>query len=379
MIIQVRNNLTETAQKSFLSTSVNAGTPVIPLKNINAFAASWGIQIGETGEEQSEILLLGTATVAGTAGTTTTNTVYSHPADTPVYAIKYNQILFKRSTSGTAGTATVMTDGTVSIKPDSEYTVFEDTTALPTYAYKTIYYNSPLASSSEESDWILPTGYSQYSLANIRQRVRNRLWDSSYLTDDVIDEWINEWKDEMVNTAIKVNKDYALGSTNVAFSGTQEIGTITATDFKSIRRVWMTTDGSNYYRATQLDLNDFQPDYIYSDTMPCFYHYGDLGIGRKPSNASGTACIIYYKLYGNLTNDTDELPSMMKNYTKSFVDYCEAKALKKDNKSDEANNTLAMAEAGKARFEMEITPRHETGPESIKIVDDIQGEDYSFY
>ena len=379
-IIQINNILTDTAQKSFLSTSVNAGTAVLPLKNINAFTASWAVQVGETGEEQSEVLLLGTATVAGTAGTTTTNTVYSHPADTPVYAIKYNQLIVKRSTAGTAGTASVMTDGTISITPDSAYTQFEDTTGLPAYTYKVIYYNDPLASSSDESDWLLTAGYSQYSLANIRQRVKNRLWDASYLSDIVIDEWINEWKDQMVNTAISVNKDYALGSTEVAFSGTAEIGTITASDFKSIRRVWMSGNGvSGYFQATQMDLNDFRPDYIYTNTMPTFYHYGDNAIGRKPCSSSATASIIYYKLYENLADDTDELPSMMKNYTKTFIDYCESKALNKDNKSDVAKDSLIMAEAGKEEFRREITPRHETGPESVKIVDDIQGEDYSFY
>src|SRR3990167_7500714 len=105
-VIKVKNNLANESPYSFLSSSISVGGTALPVKNINAFQASWGVQIGKSGEETSEILVLGTATPSGTALNTTGTTRFPHSTDTPIYAVKYDQIIFERSTSGTAGTAT---------------------------------------------------------------------------------------------------------------------------------------------------------------------------------------------------------------------------------------------------------------------------------
>ena len=101
MIIRTQNNLTVNAPKTFLTHDEVAGTGILRWRNAAGFTASWAVQVGETGEEQTEILLLGTATPAGTAGTLTANTSFAHPADTPIYGIKYNQVVYERSTAGT--------------------------------------------------------------------------------------------------------------------------------------------------------------------------------------------------------------------------------------------------------------------------------------
>src|SRR3990172_11443318 len=137
--IRVENNLSQNAVKTYTSFNEVSGTGNLRWKNPSGFSASWAVQVGETGEEQSEILLLGTATPAGTAGTFTANTVYEHPADTPIYSIKYNQVVFARSTDGTAGTATAL--GTVNIDPSQPFTQYDDTTSASGYAYKTYYRN----------------------------------------------------------------------------------------------------------------------------------------------------------------------------------------------------------------------------------------------
>ena len=229
MIIQQPNPKTEGLTKTYLSTTTSSGT-AFPVKNVAGFTASWAIQLGETNEEQSEVLVLGTAVPSGTALNTTGTSSFSHSTDTPIYPIKFNQVVFEVSTSGTAGTAVALTDGTISLQPDSLYTQFDDTSGSTSYAYKTYYRNSVTTQVSEESDWILPLGPSQYSLFKMRQRVRDKLFNSGIVTDDQINDWINEWKDEMTNTAIKVNKDYACGTMNLAFTANQELGTITESD-----------------------------------------------------------------------------------------------------------------------------------------------------
>ena len=52
----------------------------------------------------------------------------------------------------------------------------------------------------------------------------------------------------MNNAAIQVDESYSLGSTNAAF-GTSGLGTITTEDFKEIKKLWVTYDGSSYMKA----------------------------------------------------------------------------------------------------------------------------------
>lgn len=374
MIIKSRNLLHVGAQKTRTTHLEAAGTNVLRWENPNAFTASWAVQVGETGEEQTEVVLLGTAVVAGTAGTTTANTLYEHPADTPLYAIKYNQVVFERSTDGTAGTAAPMTSGTITYQPDHEFTQFDDTSGSTTYAYKTLFRNSVLAVNTTESDWITSAGFSFYSLANMRQQIKDRLWDADYIKDDkVIDNWINEWRYEMVNTLVSLNEDYALGTVGVGF-GTAGLGTVTTADFKHPRRVWVTYNGTDKFQSTKMSVNDFRPDETFSSSHPYHYWEGNTVIGIRPPESGGTAEITFYRLGTTMVNDTDELALPLHGYTKSFVDYGEAMALKKDGKQD-WKDVLSLAQVGKAQFVTQMTPRDVSGPQTVDLVEYTSGED----
>ena len=57
MIIKTTNNLTINAPRTYLTNPEVSGTNVIRWKNPNGFNASWAIQLGETGEEQTEVIL----------------------------------------------------------------------------------------------------------------------------------------------------------------------------------------------------------------------------------------------------------------------------------------------------------------------------------
>ena len=374
-LIQVRNLADETAQYTYLSSAVSVGGTSFPVRNINAFAPSWAIQFGRTGEEIAEILILGTAAIAGTALTTTGTSRHTHPTDTPVFAIKYDKLIFKRSTTGTAGVATAMTDGTVTITPDSEFTVFDDTTNASGYAYKVAYYNSVLDVESDESAWILTTGFSFYSLGAIRQRVKNRLSNSGYIKDDaVIDDWANEWLDTLNNAAIEVNQDYGLGTVDVAF-GTDGLGTVTSTDFKEFRKIEFTTNGTDWYVSNKIHSIDFMPDEDFSETHPYHWYFGDNVIGRLPKGDVGTARVTYYKIREHLSSDSDEVPVLMQPYTKSFVDYMTAQAYYMDEKEGMGDRYMALANAEKDQFVMQITPRSATGPQYIKLTEQISVDD----
>jgi len=374
MIIQQTNNLHVNTTKTRLNFPVAAGTNVIRWENPNGFTASWAIQLGEQGEEQTEIVLLGTAVVAGTAGTLTGNTLYEHPTDTPLYSIKYDQVVFEVSTTGTAGTATPITNGTITYQPDQQYTSFDHTTGSASYAYKTYYRNSVLNETTTESDWQTSGGFSFYSLGKIRQRIKDKLWDSSFLQDDqLIDDWINEYREQMINEVVSVNEDYSMGTAEVAF-GTSGLGTITTEDFIQPRRVWITYNGSDKYQSTKMNVNDFYADEQFSSVHPYHYWQGDTVLGIKPSDV-GTAEIVYYKFGTTLVNDNDELAQPMKTFTKGFVDYALAQAFLKDGKVNEYRDKTTEANAVKRDFVNKIVPRDKTGPTQIDIVEGISGND----
>lgn len=367
MIIKAYNYQTNGAPYTYLSVPTNAGGTALPVKNISQFYPSWAVQVGKTNEEVAEIKMLGTAAITGTVLNTTGTITYDHPTDTPIYAIKYDQLIFKRSTAGTAGTATALTDGTVSIKPDELFTLIDDPTGALTYAYKAAYRNSVTGEVSSDSDWLTPSGYPFFSKIAMRERIKNKLFNANYIKSDaVVDEWINEWYESMNNDAVKVNKEYNMGTVDVGF-GTAGLGTITARDYKSIRRMWVTYNGVNFFECTNLPLTDIKPEQRYSPTEPKYANRGYTVFQVVPPNTGGTARIDYYRTSDILENDTDELPPPMRSYTKSFVDYGLSEAYDLDDKEGKAERRMRRAEVAKGEFIAEITPRDTAGYEPIQI------------
>jgi hypothetical protein len=373
--IRIKNSLTDNSQFTLLSGASSTGGTAFPVRNINSFSANWAVQIGDTGRETTEVLVLGTATPSGTALQTAGSARFDHPTDTRVYAIKYDQIVFERSETGTAGVATAV--ATVNITPDSEYTDYFDPTGQDSYGYKAYYINSVLGTAlvSAVSDWLTSDGFSFYSLAKIRERVRNKLFSANFLSGDAqINDWINEWVESLNNVAIDVNEDYGLGTADI-YHGADGLGTITLKDFKEIRRVWYTTDGSNFYKARRMKSTDYSPDENFNETYPYFYYLGDNVLAKKPQGQVGSARIEYYKMRPVLVNDTDELPVVMRSYTKSFVDYGMAQASFLDGKIELADRYMGMAASEKDQFRVQIAPRHKTGPQFIRLTDVVDGDD----
>lgn len=375
MLIKAINSLDKKAPYSNTTVDINAGT-TIPVKNISQYYASWAVQIGNTGEEKSEVRVLDSATPSGTAINLTSALSFDHPADTPVYAIKFDKIIFKRSTSGTAGTATAMSSGTVSIAPDFKYTIFDDTTGASSYAYKAQFYNSVTGEISQESDWLTSSGYTFYSKFNLRESIKNDLFSAKFVKDDtVIDGWANGWLSIMNNAAVEVNQDYNIGTVDIAF-GTNGLGTITSADFKDIRKIDITTDGVNYFRAAKTSPIEVMPDDIFNATNPYFYMRGDSVIVVKNGGVAGTISMDYYKLNTILTADTDELPVVMRGYVQSFIDYGLSRAYYLDQKVALGDRFMSMAEQGKQNFILEISPRTKTGPRYIQLVESISGDGF---
>lgn len=376
-LVKAINSFDQNSQLTYLASDVASGVAALPWDNPSGFSPSWGIQLGATGQEKSEVLVLGTAALAQGIGTATSNTLYPHPQDTPIYAIYYDKLIFKRA-SGTAGTATPLSSGTVAITPDSKYTTFYDSSGADSYYYKVAPYNSVLDIEGVESDWLSASGYSFYSLKKIRDRVKNKLHSTFINDDSVFDDWINEWLETMNNSAVDVNKDYSLSSEDVAV-GTSGLGTITSADYKDVRKVEFTTDGTNYGTASRISINNFDMYNVYSPDKPCFYFADDNVIGIKPDDTAGTARVHFYHGITVLSNDTDSLPVVMRPYTKSFVDYCKAQASYLDKDMEAGDRFMNFANSDMTKFIKEITPRHKTGTKFVKLDSPTDGQSDTGY
>ena len=379
MIIRVTNNLDVSAPKTFMSVSKASGVGTIDVKNINSFQSNWAVQIGKTKEERSEIKIISAAAVSGTSLVFTANTTYEHPSDTPVYATKFDQIIFMKSAAGTSGTATAITNGTVTITPDSIFTQFDDTSGAATDAYRTKFLNSVTTEESSDSDWLTQTGFTFYSLAKIRSRVQKKLFSAQYLKDDEqVDDWINEWLEQMNNAAVQADESYSIGTVNVAFD-TNGFGTMSSTDYKDLKKMWVTYNGNDKFKATKLDMNREWPNETFNTSHPYYVWHGDTKFQIRPEESGGTAEIEYYKIPSLLSSDTDELPVVMHSHTNSFVNYALAEAYYNDDKESKGDRYLARANKDKGDFVNEITPRSFTGVEIIEISASVSGDDDIYF
>lgn len=382
MLLQVQNNLDSQSSTlySYISINLATGGTIVPVKNINGFQSSWGIQLGKTGEEQSEVLNISGA-IAGTALNTAGTVRYGHPQDTPVYQIHYDSVIFYRSTTGTTGNPSAI--ATVPITPDSYYTEYNDTSGAAIYAYQTQYYNSISGDLSGTSSWFIPGGPTFYSLQKLRARTKHDLYSANYIHNDeqTITDWINEWLELMTNSMIKVNQGYAIGTALYPFgpatgSPAMALGTVTDPLFKQPNKIEITTDGVTWINTIEIPLDRFSSQDFFSSQQPRHFWQGDIVFGILPPPSSvGTARFTNSIRYIPLINDTDEVPQIMKSYTTSCIEYCLYKAYSLDQKDQTADGHFQKFAGYQQAFISEITPRDQTGVKTIDFTDSLAGSD----
>lgn len=385
MLLNLSNDLTKVQgiQQTYVATAISAGGTTSPVKNIAGFTNQWAVQIGQTGEETAEILNIsgvpaGTAINFGTNPSHTGGTfLYAHAQDTPMYQIHYDQIIFYRSTAGTGGPFSAL--ATISIQPDSPYTSYDDTTGASGYAYYGQYYNSINGDLSGSSSIFIPGGPTFYSLQKMRQRAKDKLYSAGYVRDDtIITDWLNEAYEKLNNAAIKVNQNYAQGTAiiNIA-SGTTGLGTITQTDFKNITKLEVSYDnGTTFTPSHEIPNWSFGDLDFFSALDPKHAWTGDTTFKILPSPGNTTSCqvrISYSQRFAPLSNDSDEPIMPLKPYTTAFVEYALAVAYGLDQKDNDYQLHMAEFKEAITTLIAEITPRDQTGPKNIDLVEELSG------
>ena len=168
-IIKVRNQeLIDDSRMTYLYSAATAASGTLTVDNISGAALSGYMILGEVNSEKTEIVQIHAATApSGTTITLASNTVYAHPADTPVYFIDYYQVEFSRATVS-AGTKTVLS--TVTVTPDSEFTRYADTNTTG-YAYIRFANGSTYSQYSDEQEY---SSLGHNSVSNIIDSVFDR-------------------------------------------------------------------------------------------------------------------------------------------------------------------------------------------------------------
>src|ERR1035437_5115 len=379
MLINLSNQLTiqQGIQQTYVASAISAGGTFSPVKNIDGLTSNWAVQLGQTGEEVAEILLIsgapsGTQINFGTSPSHTAGTLlFGHAQDTPIYQIHYDQFVLNRSTAGTAGTFSAL--ATISITPDSLYTQYNDTTGAAGYAYYAQYYNSVTGDLSGSSSAFIPGGPTFYSLQKIRQRIKDKLYSAGYVRDDsLITDWINECYEDLANAAIKVNQNYMLGTSQYGF-GTSGLGTITDSFYKQPIKVEVTFDGATFIPSRKMEVRSYVETDYFDISNPRHVWLGETTFEILPHTQSGTAKITYSTRFTPMVNDSDELTQTLKAYTGAFTEYCLGVAYGLDQKDAESGQHYELYGEKKKDFISEITPRDLTGAETIDIADSISG------
>ena len=140
-ILKSHVELIDDAQITYLTAATVGGTTsTLTVISNKEFDENQVILIGEFGDEGAEIVKThATTAMSGDTDIILTTAVeFSHPIDTPVYLVDYNQIKFAHSSTAT-GTKTVL--GTEDVEADATQTTHRDETKDSGF-YFTKYFNS---------------------------------------------------------------------------------------------------------------------------------------------------------------------------------------------------------------------------------------------
>lgn len=203
MVITSFNPETDDLEKSYLSNPYAIGITSIVVKNADRFVLNDRIMLGEMGQEKTEVV---TVTAGATDGMTitTTATVFSHEADTPVYRLRFDQVKFYRSTTGTTGVYSVISTQNLDVDNANLTTVYDDTAGLASYYYKISFYNSIAAIESALSDPIAGGGYRRNQVGYVVDEFLREVGDENemHVSRTEVIGYFNDVNDDLtINTA----------------------------------------------------------------------------------------------------------------------------------------------------------------------------------
>lgn len=216
MILQLLNPEVEDLEKSYLANPYAIGVNTLVVKNADRFAFNDRIMLGEMGEEKTEVITVTAAAIDGMT-ITTTATVFSHEADTPVYRLRFDQVKFYRSTTGISGAYSVISTQNLDVDNANLETLYDDTTGLSSYYYKMTLYNSISTLESAFTDPIPGGGFARNQVGHLIDEILEEVGDQAekHVSRKELLGYFNEVNDDLT---ISVARPYEFLKTRSALT-----------------------------------------------------------------------------------------------------------------------------------------------------------------
>lgn len=331
MIITAFNPETDDLERSFLSNAVSAGATSLTVKNNDRFAANDRVMVGEMGREKTEVVTV--SAISGGTGVTVSSLTFPHSADDPVYKLRFDQVKFYRSTTGSAGAFSILTTQNLDVDNDTLTTLYDDTAGIATYYYKVSYYNSVSTLESTLSDPVLGSGYPRNTVGFMIDEILREVGDEGeHVTSRVeILGWFNAVNDDL---STRSKKPYDFLHTRATKSRTAAATTLDLPSdmwkFDRMDYVFTDTNGkSATYPVRVKSLADFR--YEYGDSSggdandELQYIAIDTAVDkfrlwpRSLTTASNIFYIYYWKTFTTLDSDGDTFETGFPNIYKLYA------------------------------------------------------------
>lgn len=264
---------------------------------------------------------------------------------------------------------------TVAIAIDQLETLWDDTDALAEDYYRTAYYNSTSTATSNKSSIISaaePAGFSEFSMRVLEDAVLSELRDkeAKRTTREEIDTYLNDCLRDLINVIVAdVQEDY-LGTyqtLNLTTNGEEPL----FSDFRRMTAIWVSYDGVAYIKASPMRISDDIPNAQYSEGDPYYYLRDNvLGIRPVPTAVITRGAKIWYeRRVPSFRYEGDEIPNILRDFKRLFVDYALSKANNAEDDKKRLEYSLTYAQ-GRKDMVKALKDRDKDQTESIEIVND---------
>jgi len=214
--------------------------------------------------------------------------------------------------------------------------IAHNTDAITEDYYRSEYYST--AGSSTKSSIISAAeeeGFSEYALRSLEDQVLSDLrdTDAKRRSRSEIDRDLNDGIRELINTIVSdVQEDYLNTYDTIDFNANRGEYPL-FDDFRKLTTVWISYDGSNYKKATAMNISDDVPDAQYDQSYPIYYLRDNvIGIKPEPTGAVTAGAKIWYeRRIPSLKYEGDEIPSILRDWKRAIIDYALEKGLLADD------------------------------------------------
>jgi hypothetical protein len=301
VILQASNqSITKDAKFSYTTQNYVSGVSAIVIKNSDiveqTLSSTDGVYalFGEFGSQQSEIILLSSVNTTTHTLNLATNTVYSHPQDTKITIVRYNQVLFYQTAASTFS-STENYLGAVSIQAYKTHTIYQDTVNTTGYGWFR-FSNSVNLQYTTNSNAIPYGGFESGSVKEIFNSFFSLLNNAEMklISHQDAFAFLNEGYNRALNELNLVNNQYGVEAedTITTVSGTAEYDL--KSNFGELVSI-SNSDGTNLDFIKLSDINKNNVDNTYSTTTVKYSIRNTKIIFSPTPTTSGDVFDMYYK------------------------------------------------------------------------------------